>query len=202
MIVINTRYADYDIHTERYPYTNTQEILANTAWWWEQPTRKRNTDKVSNYSLDTSSPNTVGHSLIYKLHNGEFNFLYYKNQLILYAGLRIDADKNAWLHRGASHPELGKLHIGAAMTILMPHQARMSLAMGCHSYNISFNEYNYKFFKYYRDKHYRKISLHVSGGELFMDAFQYKENVVVHNTNQFVGTLNLNLPNINEILDC
>lgn len=191
MEVISSTIPDYTIATDYYPYTRTREILRETSWWWEHETRIKDPEKASNYLLDPNMVNSVEYSLQNRMLNGFFNFVYYKNELFLYSGFRIDQDNNAWLHRGATHPLIGKHHVGASSAILMPHQARMAKQKGCNSYNLSFNETNYKFYVYYRDKHYYKGKLNVKGGEKFMDMFDYYDNVFVMGQNQYIAKLDL-----------
>lgn len=201
MEVISSNILDYTVATDYYPYHKTREILRETSWWWEHETRIKDPEKASNYLLNPDMVNSVEYSLQHRMHDGFFNFVYYKDELFLYSGFRIDKDNNAWLHRGATSPIIGKYHVGASSAILMPHQAKVAKEKGCKSYNLSFNEANYKFYVYYRDKHYYKSKLNVKGGETFMDGFDYYDNVFVMGQNQYVATLDFSKPNIDEILN-
>jgi len=198
---VATKFSGYAIETDYFPYTETKIRLKETNWWWNHKSRNKNQLKASNYSLDSMQSNSIGFSLENKLQNGEFNFLYYKEDLILYSALRIDDLRQAWIHRGATHPILGKNHVGCAMTILMPHQARVAKSLGCLTYNISFNDYNYKFFKYYKERHYYKSLIDIRGGERFMDAFKWVENITVMYVNQHIGCLDLTRSDIDDILE-
>jgi hypothetical protein len=190
----------YKLAVDYYPYDETRKILKQTSFWWDHVTKIKDPEKASNYALDESLINSIEYSLAHRMNNGFFNFLYYNDEVFSYGGLRIDSMNQAWLHRGASHPVLGKNHIGAAAAFLMPYQAKQAKLKGCTTYNLSFNQVNYKFYVYYRDKHYYRSKKDVHGGEKFMDSFEYRGKIFVMNQEQFVATLDLTKPGIDEIL--
>ena len=200
MEIIDTKYPGYTLAIDYHPYVQTRQILTDTSYWWEHKTRAKNPSKVSNYLLDADMINSLEYSLQHRMKDGLFNFIYYDGDLIFYSGFRIDWQNKAWVHRGAGHPVLGKNHVGALSAIILPYQARIAKDRGCESYNMSFNESNYKLYSWYKDKHYYNGKVNLRGGEKFMDEFDYHENVFVMGQNQFVATLDLTKPNIEEIL--
>lgn len=202
MDVISSVFPDYTIATDYYPYNETRKILEETHWWWEHDARSKDADKASNYILNPTLTNSIETSLSMRMHRGCFNFIFYKDELFLYSGLRIDKNNNAWIHRAATHPELGKHHIGALTGIMMPHQARYAKSMGCVSYNASWNESNYKFYLYFKNKHYYRGKLRpIRGGEKIMDAFDFpEEKVFLYEQEQYIATLDLTRPDIEEVL--
>ena len=198
-IVTLSKYPGYTIKTDYFPYDETREIIKGVDYWWTHETRSKH--KASNYQLDPSLINSIETSLTMRLHSGNFSFVYYKEQVFLFGGLKINQHHEAWIHRAATHPVLGKQHIGANSAILMPHQAKVAYERGCKSYNISFNEHNLKFYTYYKEKHYYKRRNPITGGEKFMDAFEYLGKQHLYEQEQYVARLDLTRHDIESILD-
>lgn len=196
------KYPNYIIKTDVYPYTEAREIVKSVEWWWDHESRsiKNENNYNSNYALDPNLRNSLEKSFMTRLHGGNFSFLYYKDELLLYAGLRVDEENNAWAHRAASNPVTGKHHVGMATAIMIPYQIKCAYEMGCNSFCMSFNEKRYKWYEWFKDKHYLRGKVNVQGGEELVSKFEFLGKHIIFETEQYLCKLDLKREDIHEFL--
>jgi hypothetical protein len=195
---------EYYMKTDLYPYIEAKEIVKSLEHWWDHPKRnvkEANREKISNYSLDTDLPNSLGYSFEHKLQNGSFSFLYNKdNEVMIYGGLLVDG-KDSYLHRLTANPELFQNNFGLAGATIIPHHIKQAYDMGLDTYNITFNDHRYFIYRWWRDKLWEKGSTYgfkypETGALLSKFEFKGKQNVFY--TEQYICTLDLKRPDIQD----
>jgi hypothetical protein len=194
---------EFYIKTDYYPYTESKEIIKTLDYWWEHPTRNIkdiDIEKGTNYSLDSSQPNTLGYSFENKLQNGSFSFVYNnRDEIILYSGLLV-VGKDSYVHRLTSNPYLYQEYLGIGGGTIVPFQAKESYDMGLDTYNITFDEHRYVMYKWHRDRLWEKRSLGFKYPECgkVMSNFEFKGKQTLFHTEQYVCTLDLKRPDVND----
>lgn len=194
---------DYVIKTDFYPFLEAREILKSAEWWWEHEARSIKNDKdfTSNYSLDPELNNSLETSFENRLRYGNFSFLFYKDELLLYSGLRVDSENTAWVHRAASNPVLGKDHKGAGTAMLIPYLIKCAYELNCKAFCMSFNENKYKFYKWYKDGHFKNSKLDIPGGGDIINRFEFIGKQTIYGVDQYVCRLDLSRPDIHEFFE-
>ena len=191
---------DFVVKTDYYPYTQSKRLLAKLEPWWEHDARKDNIRK-DNYSLDTTLSNSVATSLDKKLIDGNFSFVYYGKEVFAYAGFQV-VDGEAWLHRYTNNPYNDPAIFGGGSTSLIPLQIKWTKEQGLKSYNVSFNEHNYKIYRSLKAKWYDKtIQLDKYDlGMKLMSNFDFLGLQEVNYTKQWVISLDMNRLDINDFI--
>lgn len=192
--------SDFVVKTDYYPYKQTRKVLTKLESWWDHDARKDNIRK-DNYSLDTSLSNSVATSLDRKLQTGNFSFLYYKKQVFAYAGFQVVGNEG-WLHRYTNNPFNSNELFGAGSTAITPLQIKWAKEQGLDYYKVSFNEHNYKIYRslqlgwYSRGPTIENYDL----GMKLMSKFDFLGPSEVNYTKQWVISLDLNRPDINDFI--
>lgn len=191
---------DYCIKTDYFPFDESKEIIAKLDWWEHENRTNTVRHKPSNYSLDTSLINSLGTSFQERLNNGCFSFLYFKDEIVAYCGLRIDRE-DGYIHRFASSPKNHLNHLGIVSRTIIPLHIVIAKYKGCKTYSITFNQERVKFIKWWKDGHYAKSKfVKVKGGGELVSKFEFKGIQKIYGIDQHVMTLDLSRPDLEEIL--
>jgi hypothetical protein len=199
MEVFATPYDGYTLHQDRYPYDETRELLKTVSWWWDNDIRQRDTDKVINYTLDSNNISSIEVSLQRRLNRGVFNFVYHGDQIVAYGALRVDDNNQGWSHRYDIVPIHNNKPAGALCSIIIPHHAKQAYDMGLTHFKMSFNDSNYKLYRYFKNGLHRRWN-GIKGASKILDSFEYLEKEFILNQYQYVASLDLSRPDIVEIL--
>lgn len=204
MKIISTNQQDYTVREDVYPYTETREILDTIKDWWAHPARSlKANNKVysNNYDLSTDARNKLGTSLNERLHSGNFAFVYYRDEPIMYAGLMI-VDGIAYCHRLAIHPEGFTNHPGIVSSVLVSYQIRAAKNLGCHKYRLGFNENRYGLYRFWRDRLYNKMNLSLKSnrGNEMISNFTFLDKMHLFTVDQWVAELDLRRADIEDFI--
>lgn len=191
---------EYIIKTDYFPYTESKEIISKLDWWEHKNRKNTERHKPSNYSLDTNLVNSLGTSFRDRLYNGCFSFLYFKDEIVAYCGLRIDQE-DGYIHRFASSPKEHLNHLGIVSRTIIPSHIIIAKSKGCNTYSITFNQERVKFIKWWKEGHYSKSKfIKIQGGGELISQFEFKGIQNIYGIDQHVITLDLTRPDLEEIL--
>jgi len=204
MKILPTNQAEYTVRVDCYPYEETKQVLESIQTWWQHPSRavkQSNKSYSENYDLSDDARNKLGISLKERLTNGNFAFVFYQEQPIMYAGLMI-LDDTAYCHRLAIHPEGFTNHPGIVSSILVSYQIRAALELGCKKYRLGFNEHRFKLYKFWRDRVYDKLnlSLKLNRGNEMISRFTFLDKIHLFTVDQYVAELDLTRPDIESFI--
>ena len=194
--------SDFVVKTDYYPYRQSRKILAKLEPWWNHDARKDNVRK-DNYSLDTTLSNSVARSLDKKLTDGNFSFVYHGREVFAYAGFQV-VGTEAWFHRYTNNPHNNYTNTGAGTAALLPLQIKWAKERGLNFYKIGFNEHNlkiYKFLSWYSAGPAKNQEIdRFDWGMRLMSKFEFLGPTEVNYTKQWVISLDLNRPDINDFI--
>lgn len=199
---IKTSHKDFLIRVDSFPYNKSIKLLDEINHWWTHPSRDnlKYKDKISNYSLDDNIVNSLGFSFKTRLADGAFTFLYYKEELVAYLGMRYK-DGDCFAHRLAVHPTNYQSVSGSAPAFLVPYQILQAKNRGCRYYKMSFNEHNKKLYDWWRLKIYKKIDkssdFFIKGNEM-ISKFEFVGKEFIYGSDQYVCRLNLDRDDIED----
>jgi hypothetical protein len=204
MKTLPTNQTGYTVKVDVHPYLETKNILSSIQDWWLHPSRsvkEKNRAYSSNYELAEDARNKLGISLNERLHGGNFAFVYYLDQPIMYAGLMIVED-TAYCHRLAIHPEGFAQHPGIVSSVLVSYQIRAALELGCRKYRLGFNENRLGLYRFWRDRLYNKLnlSLKTNRGNEMISNFTFLDRIHLFTVDQWVAELDLTRPNIEDFI--
>jgi len=198
MNIIETPFQDYFLHTDIYPYTEAREILKSLQSWWEHPLRKNSKSIKGNYTLDINLPNSLEKAFRYRMAEGCFNFIYYKNDVIAYAGLRIH-NNEAFMTRMTVNPFSHMEHFGIVTAVIVPNQIKLAYEKGCKTYNMTFEKHREKMYNWYKHKLYvHSNKVKIKQGMELVSSFQFLGIQQIYNIDQFVACFDLTQ---NDVID-
>jgi hypothetical protein len=200
MKVLTTKYPDYVIKVDSYPYEDSKELLSTITDWWEHPSRSVKSavkEKISNYALGEESRNMLGVSLKERLTEGNFAFVCYGDQPVAYGGLRLE-NNIAICHRLATHPEGWKFHRGIVPDVFLPFQIKTAHELGCKYYQMTFNEHRRGLYEMWANKSKDKLKIRLTDGHDMLAKFDFLGRQFVYESYQYVCQLDLGRPDIEE----
>jgi hypothetical protein len=210
LITHKTKHSDITIKEDRYPYTESIDILNTLTDWWSDPKLSNNID-LSNYSLDNTIPNSIASSFRDKLVDGNFTFVYLNDQVLAYAGLQRgdqsssqnspDVRDTAWIHRLCGNPKLFSKNLGTGTDIIMPFQIKTAIELGCRYYNFTMTEARYKWYLGLKNETFLKSRrLKYTEGMKLLTKFDFKGKEIRNWTEQYIISLDLSRPDINDFI--
>jgi hypothetical protein len=195
---------EFVVKTDYYPYTQSKKIISQLGHWWEHDSRKDDVRK-DNYSLDPSLPNSVGNSFERKLVDGNFSFIYHKKEIFSFVGFQVVGD-SAWCHRFTNNPNNYFSNTGASTSAFLPLHIKWAREKNLEFYKLSFNEHNYRIYQFLKkgwhiDGPRRGPSLaNFDWGMRLMHKFEFVGQQVVNYTDQWVLSLDLSRPDIDDFI--
>lgn len=192
---------EFVVKTDYYPYTQSKKIISKLGHWWEHDARKDDVRK-DNYSLDPSLPNSVGNSFERKLVDGNFSFVYFKKELFAFAGFQVVGNE-AWFHRYTNSPFNDSSKTGAGSSALLPLHIKWAKEKNLDFYKMGFNQHNYAMYRIAEKglKPNLDIKEHnLAVGVELMSKFDFLGKQVVNYTEQWVMSLDLNRPDIDDFM--
>ena len=199
MIRVNTSNSKFYILVDQYPYIESINKIQTELHSWYEIKESRNQD-MSNYSLETDDPSSLGFSFIWRLKTGNFAFLYMNDICLCFAGLQI-RDNIAWIHRLCTNPDHYVKHLGTISQYLVPFQIKTAREQGCNEYKLTYTGRNYRFYEFYKNQKFRRSSFYkpdtISGVEN-LSKFDFVGTEIINQTPQLVAKLNLHRPDIED----
>ena len=199
MQAVKTANPNFTILVDYYPYTNTKAKLKSEFQSWFDYKKNKNLD-ISNYDLESDEANSLRSSLESKLINGNFSFLYYKDECLGFCGLQIQ-DYNAWIHRLFTNPTQYINYLGTFSQYVIPYQITIAKQLGCRYYKLTYNGRNERFYYFYRDKKFQKSKYykdHTLSGVKNLSNFEFIGYEIINNTRQLVARLDLNRSDLDQ----
>jgi hypothetical protein len=201
MQIIQTSFQDFSLHTDIYPYIESRDKLKSLVDWWEHPLRKNPKSIKSNYQLDSDLSNSLEKAFRYRMTDGCFNFLYYKNDVIAYAGLRIH-NNEAFMTRMTVNPVSHMEHFGIVTAIIVPYQIRFAYEKGCRSYNMTFEKHREKMYNWYKDKLFvNSSSVKIKQGMELVSNFEFIGIRQIYGIEQYVAQFDFLKNNVDDIIN-
>lgn len=192
MKLYQTSIPDYYLRVDHYPYTKSRELVASCEWWWDHPSRAKYSDKKSNYGLDPIKPNSIEYSFQHRLSNGNFTFLYYKNQIVSYQGLLINTEGTiGFSHRFAADPINFKL--GLFPAVCMPWLVIQARKKECRYYQQGWEIYNKRQYDILRTGTHIRSPLYKfrKNQDIIFEKFHYLGLQPIYHTEQYIARFDL-----------